>query len=1208
MKKWLVLLLVLLPIVLAANLAVKVQIPQWNLTHKGNDSSLPVILEPGNPSLPFYPVKVLIPMGEKVTEIQVSFGENKSILKRIELDYVRGVQPVSQPAPDLTVKNIAVWGADKAYPGKDFTYLGTQQWKGYTLAVINVFPWQYNPVSKELSSDSEVTVTIKTEADASLKQNQDRMLAVNPSVRAMLSKVVVNPEQAQSYIKTASHQSSFRTLNPNDPKKMLIITSQNKMAWFSDYALWKTGLNIPTGVFAIEDILAQYTGVDNPDKLRNFILDAYLTWIDSSLPLEYVILAGDDEIIPIRGVYGEVGDYIDLFMPSDLYYGCLDGNWNANNNNIWGEYPQDAPDLLPEVLIGRFPAETQAEFDNIIRKTQTYVNNNTFSNNIAVMFGENLNWNPLTWGGDYKDDVALHIPTAYHLETHYQRDGTYSPDVVRSVINSGAGIMNHMGHANETFLLGQGNNNIDALSNTEYGFLYSQGCYPAAFDQRTSGDGESIGEHLVTANGALYAFIGNTRYGWYMPGNINGPSQYYDREFFIGLFEQNLLKLGNAMEYSLMQNINNAMQSSVMLWCYYETILFGDPSTTVKLPNPSLPNLALDSYYYDDSEGDGDGNLNPGEYIRLYLRVKNLEGWGNANNVYIATADFPVNATLTNCHISVPQLSPGAYADTLAYIRFQLHDDIPFGTYNFKIRLVAYDPVSGLAVCEKFLPAVMDITLLDSHFPWDNFTAGKSAPVVGDLQFNGQKQIMYVDVFGDGYFINKQGQEVGGFDFGTDENINRSFAVGLYEIINTPMHSYAFTSRTGKIYALAHKDSTTINYINYNTGSTCLYTPVIADLDNNGLSEVIASAHNKKIYVLNYNNQLVAGFPAELSSSFSCELAVADLDNDGFKEIIAGTADGKLWAVNYNGTVKNGFPVQLNGSVTGSPLILDNNNIVAGTRNHMYLVSPTGVILTDRLVSGDMAGGAIPVDINRNGELDIVFITTSGQLNAIRQDGSNISGFPITTGEFFTCPPLAADIDSDNKYEIILQNHLNTVMIYNNDGTDFAGFPFTLNYNGSTPATLTDLDGDGYYELVSGYSNGVLVVKLRKALGSLDAWTVYRGSLSRQGSFGASGFVSSSDEVAIADVMLMANYPNPFNPETTISFLLPKTEKNVMLSIFNSKGQKVQTLHQGQLDKGTHSFVFSGKDNKGKSISSGIYFYRLQTEGKTITRKMLLLK
>jgi hypothetical protein len=1208
MKKWIILILAALPLILAASFTVNADIPQWNQTDKGPDGKLPLLMKPGNPALPFYPVRVLIPMGEAVTDVTVTFNNDRSIRSNVSLEMVRTPQIISQPAPDMTVKNPAVWNTDAFYPAQDFTFEGTQQWKGYTIAVINVYPWHYNPVTKQLAYSNNTEITIHTQKDDRLRQAQDEMLIVNCRIRNLLGKTVINPEQSISYLKTSYHTPQYRDINPTEPKQLIIITSQDRVEWFNPYVLWKNERNMPTEVFAIEDILNEYTGVDNPAKLRSFIADAYQTWSGTSTPLEYVILAGDDEVIPIRGLSGQVGDTVDNWMPSDLYFGCLDGTWNDDGDELWGEYPSDNPDLLPEVYVGRFPAETQAEFDNIIRKTMYYVNNNTFSNNIAIMYGENLNWDPLTWGGDYKDDVAQYLPEDYHLETHYQRDGTYSPEIVWNTINSGAAIMNHMGHANQGFLMGQGNGTIESLHNTEHGFLYSQGCYPAAFDQRTSGDGESIAEHMLTASGALHAFIGNTRYGWYMPGSIEGPSQYFDRQFFIGMFQQGLLDFGSAMEYSLLQNLNYAMQEPVMLWCYYETILFGDPSTQVKLPNPDLPCLTLDSYYYDDVEGDGDGNLNPGEAIRLYARVRNLPGWNTAYNVFVTTTDMPAEVILTNCHIQVPELLSGAEIDTTLYIRFELPEDMPFGTYNYNLRLVCYDTASGMAVCERRFPATMSITLLDSHFPWDFFYAGKSAPVVGDLQFNETNQILYVDVNGDGHFINRFGENVGSFDFSTDENINRSFASGIYEIVNTPMRSYAFTSRTGKIFALAHKDSTTINFIDYDTGSSCLFTPVIADMDNNGMSDVIASATNKKIYVLDYDNQLLPGFPVELTAPYSCELAVADIDGDGYKEIIAGTADGKLWVIEHNGVIKTGYPVQLTGSVTGSPLILDNNKIVAGTRNHLYVINPDGTIHTDRQISGDMAGGAIPVDINRDSELDIVFVTTSGILYACSQSGNDLFDFPVSTDGFFNCPPLAADIDSDNQYEIILQSHLNSIYIYNNTGLPVTGFPFGMNYNGSTPATLTDFDGDGNYELVAGYSNGVLVIKLRRALGSMDAWTVYRGGDTRQGSFAATGFVANDDETAITEILLGAAYPNPFNPETTISFALPKAENNVNLIIYNSKGQKVRTLLAGSADKGTHNLIWRGVDDNGTAVGSGIYFYRLSASGKSISRKMVLLK
>jgi len=88
---------------------------------------------------------------------------------------------------------------------------------------------------------------------------------------------------------------------------------------------------------------------------------------------------------------------------------------------------------------------------------------------------------------------------------------------------------------------------------------------------------------------------------------------------------------------------------------------------------------------------------------------------------------------------------------------------------------------------------------------------------------------------------------------------------------------------------------------------------------------------------------------------------------------------------------------------------------------------------------------------------------------------------------------------------------------------------------------------------------------------------------------------------------LHGNYPNPFNPTTTISFSLPE-EQEVDLAIYNIKGQKVKRLINGQLTAGQHSMIWDGKDTNGKSVSTGIYFYRLKTGKKEMSRKMLLLK
>ncbi len=87
----------------------------------------------------------------------------------------------------------------------------------------------------------------------------------------------------------------------------------------------------------------------------------------------------------------------------------------------------------------------------------------------------------------------------------------------------------------------------------------------------------------------------------------------------------------------------------------------------------------------------------------------------------------------------------------------------------------------------------------------------------------------------------------------------------------------------------------------------------------------------------------------------------------------------------------------------------------------------------------------------------------------------------------------------------------------------------------------------------------------------------------------------------------LKNYPNPFNPETTISFEISKPG-NIVLNVYNLKGELVKRLINNQMSNGKHSIVWDGKDNKGKICSSGVYFYKIESNGRVETKKMLLMK
>ncbi len=127
-------------------------------------------------------------------------------------------------------------------------------------------------------------------------------------------------------------------------------------------------------------------------------------------------------------------------------------------------------------------------------------------------------------------------------------------------------------------------------------------------------------------------------------------------------------------------------------------------------------------------------------------------------------------------------------------------------------------------------------------------------------------------------------------------------------------------------------------------------------------------------------------------------------------------------------------------------------------------------------------------------------------------------------------------------------------------------------------------------------------------------WTVYTigqyfylANGNRLHSFEITSTVGNEDEVNEADNLMISNFPNPFNPETTLLFSIPQ-DGQVCLEIFNVKGQKVVNLVNSRMEKGNHKVAWSGKDSNNNSISSGVYFSKLTSGGKTQVKKMLLMK
>jgi hypothetical protein len=212
---------------------------------------------------------------------------------------------------------------------------------------------------------------------------------------------------------------------------------------------------------------------------------------------------------------------------------------------------------------------------------------------------------------------------------------------------------------------------------------------------------------------------------------------------------------------------------------------------------------------------------------------------------------------------------------------------------------------------------------------------------------------------------------------------------------------------------------------------------------------------------------------------------------------------------------------------------------------------------------------------------------------------------PIAVGTNVECTPVVARFDNSNNAGIIFgdnSGYLHSVRI---DGTESPNFPMLLGGSMKVSAALDDIDRDGDLDIVISNFNGYFVVDIKRPAQSIE-WACYLGTYNRSGNIYQP--TPNLDPIAMPHATtLNGAYPNPFNPTTNIGFSLAEASA-VSIQIFNQKGQIVRNLLAETRPAGEHSVVWNGTDDSGQSLSSGIYYFRMQSGKYSSTRKMILMK
>jgi len=530
------------------------------------------ISNPGEPKLPVYESKLLIPQNTKVNEIKIKYN------KKIYLGNNYKIEPSSESIPISEIDtayppqpNPEVYTSNDLFPSELFEEIGTYSFRGFNILILKLHPVQYIPVTGELFYYDKLTVNVKLDYE----NNTNSLLRNFEKDRNELIKKIENNDNIFSYTKKPNQILSL-------DYDYLILTKNKFKNNFRQLKNTYNQQGIKTKIKTLRDI-SLFPNRVTPEDIRDFIREEYL-----KNGIEYVLIGGDVDIIPAKNLWVESynGGY-STSMSSDLYYSCLDGDYNYDDDDKWGE-PNDGDnggdvDLIADVFVGRACIGNNEEADNFVSKTIQYLESGGYNNGTSLFVGEKLMSNPLTWGGDYLDEIVnksksnMYITTGiplnkYIIETLYDRNSIWSISDIISEINNGVRIINHVGHCSFEYMMKIDIYNISLLTNEEPFFIYSQGCFAGDFNFE-----DCIAEHItVKTNNGAFAGIMNAKEGWAEWGGTNGPSQRFQRQFWDAVFGENITNIAKANQDSKEDNLH-LINSPYIRWCYYQLNLFGDP-------------------------------------------------------------------------------------------------------------------------------------------------------------------------------------------------------------------------------------------------------------------------------------------------------------------------------------------------------------------------------------------------------------------------------------------------------------------------------------------------------------------------------------------------------------------------------------------------------------------------------------------------------
>jgi hypothetical protein len=544
-----------------------------------------------------------------------------------------------------------------------------------------------------------------------------------------------------------------------------------------------------------------------------------------------------------------------------------------------------------------------------------------------------------------------------------------------------------------------------------------------------------------------------------------------------------------------------SLQSVVLVQSWNNDQIIQGSMMGISLDNMFALNCGFDGIL---SDNDGDGIINPGESVTVLLTINNESLFIEAENVVGTLSTETENVTIHQQDIQVE-----GSIDNQDGVWFEIDMDfemaISLGVVPFTFSVTAdyVDLYGNPGEFSRDYELTLDVSLFQKDWPHLTFNQIESSPAVLDIDGDGMTEVIYGEYGGLVHMVDEMGNEQPGFPVNLDNDIWGSPAVADMEgdgdieiVIGSKDKHLLIINPDGSIQA------------DYNAQQYIMATPALGDIDGDGELEAVFGGYSSpgKLFAVNADGSAVSGFPIALGEKIQRGVALADFNGNGLPDIVVGTDDEKIHVIYDDGTEAPGFPFEADNDFRTAPSVIDMNGekvIVAGNRDDsFYGINSDGslrfVVETGADVSTSAGFGQTPSG------LGIFFGSDDGYVYGVDVNGNALSGWPQYLEDDVICSPVVVDLDGDGEIEIVTAIDGTELAAFHLDGSPVHHFPIHYGdfpFKGS-PAVV-DLDGDEDLEIMIGTARSIVTVDVKEASTSDGYWNIYRGNLHRTGYYEA---------------------------------------------------------------------------------------------------------